>query len=102
MKYDLRQDPNEEHKGDFLAWLFDTTVADLRRSRSEPERIRSAIFLYLHRAYEARIDPEEVVELLGVSDPSILSSAGYTGQAEELAMHFYEELDPTVADTYGF
>ncbi|MDJ0870107.1 MAG: hypothetical protein QNK03_28725 [Myxococcota bacterium] len=102
MKYDLRNDPGAARKPEFLAWLLDTTANDLRAAGSDPEQIKTAVFLFLHRAYEAGIQPEEVVELFGISDPNILSTAGCQGQTDQLAMGFYEQLEPSIAGTYGF
>ena len=100
MKFDARTEANGEKKLAFVEWLFETTVRDLRRSSGDQAMIRAALFLFLNRAYEAHLDPDEIVELLGIANPNILSAAGYTGADEAAAMREYGILDPVISQVY--
>jgi hypothetical protein len=55
----------------------------------------------LNRAYEAHLDGDDVVALLGTGKPNIMDEAGYAGSDQETVLAEYELLDPIAAGTHG-
>ncbi len=102
MKYNSRTERDNEKHSEFKNWLIKETVSGLKNSRGKPEEIKSCIFLFLNRAYEAHLDPDEIVNMLGTEKPNIMDLAEYKGADEEAVLSSYELLDPTISQTYGY
>ena len=102
MKYDARTEQNTDKHSEFKNWLISETVSGLKKSSGKPEEIKSCIFLFLNRAYEAHLDPDEIVNMLGAATPSIMDLAEYKGADEEAVLSSYELLDPTISQTHGY
>ena len=100
MKFDARSNTDQKRHDEFVEWLANETAQDLRKSVGQPERIKTAVFVYLHRGYEAHLDPDFIVDLLGVGPKSILNAAGYIGADEETVLDHFEILDPIVSKVY--
>lgn len=95
MKYDDRSRPDPIRRERFVAWLGETTVNDFIRSRGKNELLRTAVFLFLNRAYEAHLDPDFVVELLGIRPGNIIELAGLDKADEAAVMDCYQLIDAT-------
>ena len=67
MKYDFRQQPEGEAADRFLSWLEEETVSYLRRCRGDAEALKSGIFLYVNRAYEAHMADNQIWALFAKS-----------------------------------
>jgi hypothetical protein len=65
MKHDFRDQPNGEAADRFRLWLEQETIASLRKSYGDRESTKSAIFLYVNRAYESRSPESEIGGLFG-------------------------------------
>jgi hypothetical protein len=100
MKYDDRSEADPIRREQFIAWLVETTVNDFVRCRSNRDRLRTAVFLFLNRAYEAHLDPYFVVELLGIRSGNVITSAGLDETDEAVVMECYERLDATTLNVY--
>ncbi|RPI78517.1 MAG: hypothetical protein EHM45_06255 [Desulfobacteraceae bacterium] len=97
MKYDSKAQHNELKHSEFKEWLANETVSALIVSKGKPEEIKACVFLFLNRAYEAHLDADEIVELLGIQKPSIIDMAGLQGEDEETVLSSYELLDPVIS-----
>ncbi|HEY6166875.1 MAG TPA: hypothetical protein VI454_02460 [Verrucomicrobiae bacterium] len=93
MKFDARTDSSPEKKTAFTAWLLEETISTLRRSAGDPEGLKTAVFLYFNRAYEAGIPPDEVTDLLGVGPASAMSPASLSKKDKECVLAAFEVLN---------
>jgi hypothetical protein len=100
MKFDARKDNDDLKRIEFKDWLTKETVNDLKRSEGKPEELKSCIFLFLNRAYEAHLDPDEIVNMLGVDQTSILELANLEGADEQIVLKSYELLDSTISQVH--
>lgn len=100
MKYDAKAMQSEDKHAEFIEWLAKETASGLRGAKGNSEQIKSCVFLFLHRAYEAHLDPDEVVDLLGVKEPNIIDMAELYGADEDAVLSFYELLDPIISQIY--
>lgn len=100
MKYDAKSRYNEIKHSEFKEWLANETVSALIVSKGKPEEIKACVFLFLHRAYEAHLDADEIVQLLGIQKPSIIEMAGLLGEDEKAVLSSYELLDPVISKIY--
>ena len=95
MKHDYRNDPHSDEAQQFLSWLETETVDVLRRDYRNLEAVKSSVFLYVNRAFEAGL-PDGLVgadvvfhhgrSVAGtVSGPGIGPSASVSRNSAELA-----------------
>ncbi len=88
-------------KPDTVETLVQSTANSLAEARGHREQLKSGLFLYLHRAYELGLDPDEVVDVLGVKQPNIMDLAGLDEHDVHFLLEQYETLDPVIAPVYG-
>jgi hypothetical protein len=100
MKYDDRSEGDPARREQFVAWLAETTVNDFVRCRGNRDQLRTAVFLFLNRAYEAHLDPDLVVDLLGIRSGNVIDAAGLNKTDQEVVMECYELLDATTFNVY--
>lgn len=65
MKHNFRDQPTGDSADQFLAWLKRETIDSLKRSRSNPETLKGAVFLFVNRAYEAQMEDDQIGALFG-------------------------------------
>jgi hypothetical protein len=86
MKHDFRQQPSGEAAEQFCSWLEQETTASLRHSYGDAEATKSAIFLYVNRAYEAHMPGEQIGKMFG----KCIARAGFREQDDEPAFAWLE------------
>jgi hypothetical protein len=86
MKHDFRKRPSGESADRFALWLEQETIESLRRSMGDGEAIKSAIFLFVIRAYEAHMTDDQVGGMFG----KCFVRAGFPEQDEEAAYAWLE------------
>jgi len=59
-KHDFRAQPTGAAADGFCSWLEQVTIASLRRSHGNGEGTKSAIFLFVNRAYEAHMPEAQI------------------------------------------
>jgi len=96
MKFDVRSDSSPEKRNAFVAWLVGETALTLTRSAGNPEGLKAAVFLYLNRAYEARLPADEITDLLGIGPASAMSHASLSKKDEESVLAAFDELDELI------
>ena len=81
MKHDFRQQPSGAAAEQFCSWLEQETTASLRQSYGDGEATKSAISLFVNRAYEAHMPEAQIGEMFG----KCIVRAGFREQDEEPA-----------------
>jgi hypothetical protein len=100
MKFDARKNRNPKQRRALIKWLVEEAASGLRRAKGDAESIRAVVFPYLHRAYEAGLEPDEIGDLLGVARGNVLNKARLSRRDEQEVLAAYEVLDPIVEATY--
>jgi hypothetical protein len=101
MKFDARTDSSPERKSAFVAWLLEETTSSLRRAAADAEALKTAVFLYLNRAYEAGLPADEITDLLGVGPQSALSRASLSKKDEEAVFAAFDLFDELTEKVYA-
>jgi hypothetical protein len=96
MNFDARTDLSPGKKEAFIAWLIDETASGLRRASGDCDALKAVVFLYLNRAYQARLSADEITDVLGVGSTSAMSRAALTKEDDEVVLQAFETLDPLV------
>ncbi len=91
MKHDYRSDPNSDKAQSFLSWLETETGDALRRDYGNVEAVKSSVFLYVNRAYEAGLPDGLVGELFG----RCIVKAGYSEEEQDSVFDLLESLAVT-------
>jgi len=86
MKHDFRQQPSGAAAEQFCSWLEQETTASLRQSYGDGEATKSAISLFVNRAYEAHMLEAHIGEMFG----KCIVRAGFREQDEEPAFAWLE------------
>lgn len=84
--YDNDANENDDDYFEFVRWLEDLTVAELRQAKGDPTAQKQAILRYWGRGYRANLGPGELIDFLGANTPSILDMAGYTEEEGDAVM----------------
>jgi hypothetical protein len=100
MKFDARADHDPDRRNVFIKWLVGEAASGLRRSAGDMESLRSVVFLYLNRAYEAGLDSDEICDLLGILRGSVLNEARLSQRDQQVVLDAYETLDPILEQQY--
>lgn len=90
----MRSDPMIE------AILHDTSAA-LRIANHRCDGIRVAVYLFLCRAYEARLASDVVCDLLGVAGDCVLNRACLDERGEEAVLEAYAVYDAILQKRYA-
>src|SRR5262245_60914828 len=80
--------------------LLSETASALQRSAGNVEGLRAVVFLYLNRAYDGGLDPDQICDLLGVSPDNILRRAKLSKEDEAAVKDAYASLDPILEQQY--
>ena len=89
----MPRDPNIEQ-------LIAEAVKDLGSVGDNPDRVNGRVFLFLNRAYEAGLSPDDVCNVFGEAEDSVLSRAKLPPQLEEAAIEAYGVLDAVLEQQY--
>jgi hypothetical protein len=79
MKHDFHTQPCDDAAERFCSWLEQETIESLRHSYGDGEATKSAIFLFVNRAYEAHMPEAQIGQTFG----RCIVRAGYREQDEE-------------------
>src|SRR5262245_33594462 len=97
MKHDFRHQPSGEAAEQFCSWLEQETTSSLRGSHGQAEVTKSAIFLFVNRAYEAHMPKAQIGEMFG----KCIVRAGFREQDEEPAIVWLEHFGQLAAGVHG-
>ena len=90
----MRSDP-------IIESLLHDTAGALRIANNSGNAIRAAIYLFLCRAYEARLTSDIVCDLLGVAGDCVLNRACLDECGEEAALEAYAVYDDILRERYS-
>src|SRR5690606_13666276 len=85
----------------FIESLLRDTAASLRLARQRPDGIREVVYVYLCRAYEARLAAQEVCNLLGTDGDCVLNRANLEDHEEEAVLDAYGAYDALLRELYS-
>ncbi len=95
-KDDPKYKNNDETADDdyfaFVEWLETITAAELKAAKGNAVVLRQTLCCYYKRGYRAHLTPAELIDFLGVSNPSILDMAGYNEEELESAMEVSDSI----------
>lgn len=97
MKF-IYQSKKSKQYDNFISWLKQETISQLKRYYGDLEGVKSTLFLYANRSYESQIPEEEIWKLLAIS----IVEANYTEQEEELILDIFEETSSLVRKVHGY
>lgn len=88
MKHDYHNDPDSDEALQFLSWLESETAEALRADYGNLESVKSSVFLYVNRAYEAGLPDGLVGQIFG----RCIAKAGYTEEEQDAVLDLLESL----------
>lgn len=91
MIYDAAADTSSTKRDEFIDWLTAQTVADLKSARGDAATLETAIKTYIQRATTANLTEDDIEDILGVNEPSIMDLAELSEANEELVVDVFEE-----------
>jgi hypothetical protein len=91
MDYNSVVDSSPAKHAVFIEWLSTTTVIALKNARGNLPALQEAVQGYLLKATAASLAPEEIENLLGVNEPSIMDLAELSAEDEEIVIDTFEE-----------
>lgn len=97
MKHDYRSDPSSENAQSFLRWLESETANALREDYGNVEAIKSSVFLYVNRAYEAGLPDSLVGQIFGKS----IAKAGYSETEQDSVFDLLESFAATAKSVHS-
>lgn len=92
MDYNALSDPCPEKRSEFKVWLSEETVATLKSAQGNSAALQDAIQLFWLRGVAASLDQEEIENMLGVNEPSIMDLAALSEEDEETVITAFEKL----------
>lgn len=90
--YDNDTNPCDDDYFEFVEWLEDLTVAELRRAGGDPHEQRQAVLRYWKRGCRAHLGPSELIDFLGGNTPSILDLAGCAEEEGDAIMQISDSV----------
>ncbi len=97
MKHNFLLEPTGDAANRFCYWLEQETIDSLRRTHGNNEATKSAVFLFVNRAYEARMSAAMIGEMFG----TCIVRAGHSEHDEELDFRLLEEFGQLAAKVHG-
>lgn len=90
MNYNAALESSPEKHAAFTEWLSTQTVAALQAARGDNAALITAISEYLRAATRASLELEEIEDLLGINEPSIMDLAELSEADEEVVIDAFE------------
>jgi hypothetical protein len=79
-----------EQHAEFVERLVTQTVAALNNAKNNPQALATAIQEFLTKATAANLKPEEMEDILGVNEPSIMDLADLSEADEDVVIDTFE------------
>lgn len=80
------------HQPEFIAALMNNTVSALQAAQGNSDALDAAVKQFLTDATAANIEPDEIENILGINEPSILDLAELSEDDEETVIDIFEQL----------
>ena len=91
MNFNANNDHSPEQRTEFIEWLTQVTVAALNDAENDTIKLHAAVQQYLNTTIAANLDFEEIENILGVNEPSIMDLAMLSEEDEEIVVDAFEE-----------
>lgn len=91
MNFNANNDHSPEQRAEFIEWLTHTTVTALNQAENDSHKLIAAVQQYLNTAIAANLEFEEIENILGVNEPSIMDLAILSEEDEEIVVDAFEE-----------
>lgn len=92
MDYNAKNNVSPEKHAEFIGWLCEQTVAALKAAQGDASALQASIQQFFQRATAANLDMEEIENILGINEPSILDLAQLGEEDEDIAISEFEKL----------
>lgn len=92
VNYNAITNPSPEKRAEFIEWLTQATLTHLKQAAGDSDKLRTAVQEYLNTANAAGFDEEEIENILGVNEPSIMDLAELSEEDEEIVINAFEDL----------
>jgi hypothetical protein len=92
MNYNAATDPSVEKRAEYIEWLTQVTLAELKAAAGDALKLKAAVQQYLTKATAANFDLEDIENIFGVNEPSIMDLAELSEEDEELLIDAFEDL----------
>jgi hypothetical protein len=86
--------PSVEKNIEFISSLINTTVIALQQAAGNSDALHAAIKQFFNDAMAANIALEEIENILGVNEPSIMDLAELSEDDEEIVIDAFEQFLP--------
>ena len=98
MKHDFSINPTGDEADKFINWLREETISSLKTSHGDLEKLKSSLFLYVNRAYESKLNEDEIYKLLAVA----IVRAGYCENEEGPVFDLFESFSQIAKGTHEY
>lgn len=92
MNYNAVTDHSPKTRTDFIEWLTQITVAELKAAAGDKTKLQAAVQQYLNKATAANFELEDIENIFGVNEPSIMDLAELSEEDEEILIDTFEDL----------
>jgi hypothetical protein len=92
LNYDALTNTSEQDRADFILWLTETTVLEMKAARGDDEALHAAVQRYVKLAVDAHLPFEEIEEILGINEPCIMDLAELEEDDEVAVVDAFEDL----------
>lgn len=92
MNYNAMIDSSPERRVEFVTWLTQVTLTAFKHAEGDSKKLRAAVQDYINKATFANINLEEIENILGVNEPSIMDLAELSEEDEEIVIEAFEEM----------
>ncbi len=92
MNYNAATDSSPETRAEFIEWLIQTTLSDLKAAAGDVPKLQAAVQQFLAKATSANFELEEIENIFGVNEPSIMDLAELSDEDEDILIDTFEDL----------
>jgi hypothetical protein len=90
LNYDANANNSPEQHVEFVTQLSAQTVTALKNAQHNPQALAAATQDFLAKASAANLKPEEIEDILGVNEPSIMDLADLCEADEDVVIDAFE------------
>jgi len=92
MIYDAATDSSPESRAKFIEWLTQATLTEIKAAAGDALKLQAAVQQYLNNATAANFELEDIENIFGVNESSILDLAELSEEDEEILIDTFEDL----------
>jgi hypothetical protein len=92
MNYNAATDPSPQARAEFIEWLTQVTLKELKAAAGDALKLQAAVQQYLSKATAANFELEDIENIFGVDEPSIMDLAELSEEDEEILIDAFENL----------